>query len=201
MLGRRRNGGWVKYKIIDIDGTEISLTDLLDRYFFSVNHHTSCSVVLQKFHNNTIEHHSILEDTQIQNNEVQEKKSEKLDNVENKINNSIDDTTTKQYDYSTYRYAPEQIEEFFASDNGQKEKHTLEDSICRPLIGKRNNMPYFLYCKICPKVEFLPLESMENHIRLAEPDRHKAKLLDTIQGDQTNKYENKNKDQDRTLNQ
>ena len=62
-------------------------------------------------------------------------------------------------------------------------------------------MPYFLYCKICPKVEFLPLESMENHIRLAEPDRHKAKLLDTIQGDQTNKYENKNKDQDRTLNQ
>jgi hypothetical protein len=33
MLERRSNGGSNKYKIIDIDGSEISLTDLLERYF------------------------------------------------------------------------------------------------------------------------------------------------------------------------
>ena len=33
LLGRRSNGGGVKYKIIDVDGTEISLTDVLERYF------------------------------------------------------------------------------------------------------------------------------------------------------------------------
>ena len=37
---------------------------------------------------------------------------------------------------STYTYTPQQIEEHFASDNGQAEEHSLEDSICRPLIGK-----------------------------------------------------------------
>ena len=40
LIGRRSNGGGVnKYKIIDIDGSEISLTELLERYFFSENHH------------------------------------------------------------------------------------------------------------------------------------------------------------------
>ena len=44
-----------------------------------------------------------------------------------------------------------------------------------------NNKPFFKYCKTCPKVEFLHLESMENHIRLAEPERHKAKLLELLE--------------------
>ena len=40
LLGRWSNGGGVKYKIIDIDGIEISLSDLLKRYFFSGDHYT-----------------------------------------------------------------------------------------------------------------------------------------------------------------
>jgi hypothetical protein len=56
LLGRRSNGGGVnKYKIIDIDGKEISLFELLDKYFFSENHHTSCSVIETKYYNNVIE--------------------------------------------------------------------------------------------------------------------------------------------------
>ena len=57
IIERRSNGGGVnKYKIIDIDGSEISLTDLLERYFFNKNHHTSCSVVLTMFLNFLLEH-------------------------------------------------------------------------------------------------------------------------------------------------
>ena len=36
-LGRRSNGGGVKYKIIDIDGSEITLDELLHKYYFSEN--------------------------------------------------------------------------------------------------------------------------------------------------------------------
>ncbi|MER5174627.1 MAG: hypothetical protein ABJB76_08505 [Candidatus Nitrosocosmicus sp.] len=66
LLGRRSNEGVVdnKYKIIDIDNTELSLVDLLEKYFFNSNHHhTACSVIL-KFHNNIIEHYSIIDDKQ-----------------------------------------------------------------------------------------------------------------------------------------
>ena len=49
-----------------------------------------------------------------------------------------------------------------------------------------------MYCKICPKVEFQSLISMENHIRLADSERHKAKLLEMIQGEQMDKDESKN---------
>src|SRR6476646_2066310 len=93
---------------------------------------------------------------------------------------------------STYRYTPQQIEEFFASDNGQVEEHTVEESICRPLIGKQGHKPFFHYCKICPKVEFLSLKSIEHHIKFNDPERHKAKLLEIIQRDQIDKYEDKN---------
>jgi hypothetical protein len=58
----------VKYKIIDIDGTEISLTDLLDRYFFSVNHPTSCSVIETKLYNNKVEESSMVK--QIKGGEI-----------------------------------------------------------------------------------------------------------------------------------
>jgi hypothetical protein len=60
------------------------------------------------------------------------------------------------------------------------------------LIGQRSNKPFFKYCKICPKVEFQNLISMENHIRLKDPERHKAKLLEIIQGGEyVDKAENK----------
>ena len=92
---------------------------------------------------------------------------------------------------STYRYTPQQIEAFFASDNGQVEEHALGDSICRPLIGKQIHKPFFHYCKICPKVEFQSLINIENHNELNDPKRHKAKLLEIIQGEHMDKAENK----------
>ena len=85
--------------------------------------------------------------------------------------------------YSSYRYTPKQIEEFFASDNGQVEEHFFEDSICRPLIGKQIHKPFFHCCKICPKVEFQSLKSIEHHIRYKDPEGHKSKLLEMIQGE------------------
>ena len=69
LLGRRSNGGEVKYKIIDIDSSEISLTALLERYFFSENHHTSCSVIETKYYKNIIEESSIVE--QIKDSEIE----------------------------------------------------------------------------------------------------------------------------------
>jgi len=76
-----------------------------------------------------------------------------------------------------------QVKKYFASDNGQEEEHSFEDSICRPLIGKQTYKAYFHYCKICPKVKFLSLESIEHHIRYKDPELHKAKLLEMIQGE------------------
>ncbi len=82
---------------------------------------------------------------------------------------------------SNYKYTPQQFEEFFVSNNGQEEDHTLEESICWPLIGQHVYKPYLYYCKEDPKVEFLQLESIEDHIRLKDPQRHKAKLLELYQ--------------------
>ena len=92
---------------------------------------------------------------------------------------------------SSYRYTPQQIEEFFASDNGQVEEHHLEESICRPLIDKQNYKPYFYHCKICPKIENLHLKSIEHHIKFKDPERHNAKLLELIQKEEEEKS-NKN---------
>jgi len=52
-----------------------------------------------------------------------------------------------------------------------------------PLIGKQGHKPFFHYCKICPKVEFLSLKSIEYHMRFNDPERHKAKLLEMTQGE------------------
>jgi hypothetical protein len=98
----------------------------------------------------------------------------------NSEKNETKDTIVIKSNLSTYRYTPEQIEEFYASDNGQDEEHTLEYSICRPLIGKQTHKPFFYYCKLDPKVEFLHLQSLEDHIRLKDSQRHKAKLLEPL---------------------
>ena len=86
-----------------------------------------------------------------------------------------------------YNYTKEDIEKFFASDNGQKEFHTLEESICAPLIGKQNNLPFFYYCKLDPKVENIYLKSIEDHIRFKDPERHKAKLLELLDKEEEKK--------------
>ena len=60
-------------------------------------------------------------------------------------------------------------------------------------MGKHSYRLFFLYCKICPKVEFQSLISMENHIRLKDPEHHKAKLFEMIKGvEYMDKYESKN---------
>ena len=43
-----------------------------------------------------------------------------------------------------------------------------------------------------PKVENIHLEVIEDHIIYKDSERHKAKLLETIQGEQIDKHENKN---------
>jgi hypothetical protein len=48
------------------------------------------------------------------------------------------------------------------------------------LIDKQNYKPNFLYCKLDPKVENINLKSIEDHIRLKDPERHKAKLLELL---------------------
>lgn len=122
-----------------------------------------------------------------------------LSSLKNSENSPIDDlpkdstyTTISYKSCSMYRYTPQQIEQFFASDNGQEEDHNLDESICMPLIGQLSYKPYFYYCKEDPKVEFLQLESIEDHIRLKDPERHEATLLEMIQKEQIDKYENKN---------
>ena len=113
-----------------------------------------------------------------------------IDSPDNHMEESEDTVSTNSC--SSYKYTEEDIEKFFASGNGQEEEHTLEDSIYRPLIGKQIHKPFFHYCKICPKVEFLSLESIEHHIKFKDPERHKAKLLEMIQTEHRDKDENKN---------
>jgi hypothetical protein len=180
LLGQGSNGGGdensKKYKIIEIDRTELSISELLKKYFFSGNHHTSCSFILQKSRNSTIEHYSIVDDKQTKDFE-----KENTEIPANKVKNDKTNNNSISSTFSTYKYTKEDIDNFFVSDNGQGEDHTLEESICRPLIGIQNYKPFFKYCKICPKVEFQSLISIENHIRLKDPEKHKAKLLELLE--------------------
>jgi hypothetical protein len=174
IIEQRSKEGDSKYKIIDTDDSELSIDDLLEKYFFSAEHPTSCSVILQKFYNNTIEHYSIVDDDQTK--DIQEENTKNSSNsVENEITNETISST-----FSTYKYTKEDIKKFYASDNGQEEEHTLEESICRPLIGQQNIKPFFYYCRLDSKVENINLKSIEDHIRLKDPERHKAKLLELI---------------------
>jgi hypothetical protein len=83
---------------------------------------------------------------------------------------------------------------------GQQKEHTLEESICKPLIGQQMCKPFFYYCKEGPTVEYLHLESIEDHIRLKDPERHKSKLLELLREEERESEEksdgldNKNKD-------
>jgi len=105
------------------------------------------------------------------------------------IESSKDKLGSPEY-CSTYRYSYQQIEEIFASDNGQEVDHTFEDSICRPLIGKQIYKPFFYYCKEDPNVVNVNLESIEHHIKFKDPESHKSKLLEMIQREHMDKDEN-----------
>lgn len=114
------------------------------------------------------------------------------DNGENKnIGQCLDISTNNSLNNLTYtvgsskslnyRYTIKDIENFFASDSVQQKEHPIEESICRPLIGQQNDKPLFYYCKEDRGIENIHLNSIEDHIRLKDPQRHKAKLLEILQ--------------------
>jgi len=73
-----------------LDGSEISIDDLLEKYFFNKEHHyTSCSVIFTKLHNNTIEQYSIVNEEQTKYN------TEKLDETDKP---SQQDSIKKSYE-------------------------------------------------------------------------------------------------------
>jgi hypothetical protein len=63
-----------------------------------------------------------------------------------KVANDSSNTANLSSVLPNYTYTKEDMDNFFYSDNGQEEKHNLEESICRDLIGKQNKKPYFYYC-------------------------------------------------------
>jgi hypothetical protein len=126
-----------------------------------------------------------VDDDQSKDGKEEENDNEELDNSTDKIN-ATKDSAVIESNSSTYKYTEDDVEEFFASDNGQEEEHTLEESICRPLIGIRDYKPFFKYCKICPKVENINLKSIEDHIRLKDPEKHKVKLLEVLEKEKEN---------------
>jgi hypothetical protein len=114
-----------KYKILDIDGTEISLADLLDKYFFSENYHTSCSVIETKYYNNVIEESSIVQDKQSKDNDEDEKKREGSENSAVKIDDANYDFEYVSAD-SSYLYECYYCDKFDPTDNRDDyEKHVV----------------------------------------------------------------------------
>ena len=107
-------------------------------------------------------------------------------------------TANKPSNFTKYKYTIEDIEKFFASDFEYHKEHSLEDTIYWPLIGRQDQEPFLYFFKDDPDVVNIYLESIEHHIRYKDPEQHKAKLLEMIQEDQTDKYKNKNEDRDRT---
>jgi hypothetical protein len=85
-----------------------------------------------------------------------------------------------------------QRKKFFTSDFEYHKEHSLEDCICRPLIGRQDHHPFLYFLKDDPDVVNIYLESIEHHIRYKDPERHKAKLLEMIGEKHMNKDENKN---------
>ena len=69
------------------------------------------------------------------------------DTNENGKDNDKKDNTTLHDRTSDYKYIKKDVDNFFASDNRQEEEYELEESICWPLVGVKNQIPFFKYCK------------------------------------------------------
>jgi hypothetical protein len=149
LLRRRSNeGGSDKYKIIDIGGSDLALDELIEKYYFNSKHLTSCSVILTKSYNNTIKYYSI--DTQTKDKEENEDKEQDPYNSANNTNGEFIKCSTdiaSTSNHSIYPFTIEEIEEFFVSDSGQQKEHSLEESVCRPLIGKQSEKPFFIIAR------------------------------------------------------
>ena len=107
------------------------------------------------------------------------KKIEGYQEEDKVVNNPTNDFTIS-FNFKNYKYTKEDVEKFFTSENGQEENHNLEECICRELIGQQISKPFFYYCKEDPKLENINLKNIEDHIRLKDPERHKAKLLELV---------------------
>jgi hypothetical protein len=149
IIERRSNGGEVnKYKIIDIDGSGLSLSELLEKYFFNKIHHTSCSVVLQKFHNSTIEHYSIVNDHTKDNSREEKDLTIKKDNVTHDSDENI--SIDPSYSYECYY-----CDEFDPTDNRDDyEKHVVllhDGKLAYPSLidlDKNNSKPKGKYWEV-----------------------------------------------------
>jgi hypothetical protein len=119
------------------------LSELLDRYFFNEKyHHTSCSVIETKYYDNIIEESSIDEQPKVTREDDNNTGQTSNESANSFIANSKE--TVSSNSCSSYGYTIEDIDGFFASNNGQREDHTLEESFCRPLTGQQNYKSFFL---------------------------------------------------------
>jgi hypothetical protein len=48
------------------------------------------------------------------------------------------------------------------------------------MTGRQNHKPFFYYCKDHPDIENIYLKSIEDHIRLKDPEYHKTKLIELL---------------------
>jgi hypothetical protein len=112
--------------------------------------------------------------------QLKDRKEHGIDDKIDKVVSNSSYTANLSSALQNYTYTTEDIDTFFASDNGQEEEHELEQSICRPLIGRQNNKPYFYYCKEYPKVENINFKNIKDHIMLKDSERHKSKLLELL---------------------
>jgi hypothetical protein len=97
-----------------LDGLELSIDELLDKYFFNENPHTSCAVIETKYYNNIIEEGSIVKQANADTEEDSDSRQHIIDSTNNQIEDSEDTISSKSC--SSYKYAEEDIEKFFASD-------------------------------------------------------------------------------------
>jgi len=102
-----------------------------------------------------------------------------MDDIIDKVDKDSSYTANLAVTLPYYKYTKEAIDKFFACDNGQQEEHTLEENICRPLIGIRDYKPFFRYCKMNPRLENMNLISIENHVRLLDP-QYRCNILQIV---------------------
>ena len=104
-----------KYKIIDIGRLELSIPDLLEKYFSNSEYYTSRSVILTNSYNNIIEYYSI-SDEQIDDSKKEDTESP----AEKTINDLTSIANTISFGSSDYRYTKGNIDNFFSSDSSQQ---------------------------------------------------------------------------------
>jgi transcriptional regulator with XRE-family HTH domain len=73
------------------------------------------------------------------------------------------------------------IDNFFSNDK-LLSGHSIEQSVCYPIIGSKSEGDYTMYyCKIHPKIKNANLGSIEHHCRFSNPDQHKTEMLRVLE--------------------